>query len=299
VKKAHYALFRESFPGIEIRSVTSGFPSRELGVGVAHPAFPHEINKLWETVEKEPTDVTRMLWALGLIPTPVSDDWSFVLDVLFCGILHAGLKIHRATNMPFWKIDKLIRRMVGPNPFRAHDVIGAKGADFLTWSCLHHLSEHYGALFTPTPELVERKDTGQNWYPPDHFRPLVDWTLSDAEVEEFRVRLLGPLLQMTSLLLHEKRAHLSHLNAIGELCAQFRQGAPAMVRAMGSRAAIATVEAWHTMEPSAKSSAWHPDAFAEVDTPEGQQLFVNAEHDGTSAWSRSAARAIRGTWTAS
>ena len=35
-------------------------------------------------------------------------------------------------------------------------VIGAKGADFLTWSCLHHLSETYGDLFTPTPELVER-----------------------------------------------------------------------------------------------------------------------------------------------
>jgi len=281
VKKAHYALFRAAFPGIEIRSVTSGFPAKELGVGVAHPAFPHEINKLWETVEDEPSDITRMLWALGLIPTPVSDHWSFVLDVLFCGITHAGLQVHRATNMPYWKIDKLVRRIVGPNPFRAHDAIGAKGADFLTWSCLHHLSEHYGALFTPTPELVERTETGQNWYPPDHFRPLVDWTLSMAELEEFRVRILGPVLQMTSLMLHEHRAHLTHLNVIGEMCAQFRQGAPAMVRAMGSDAAIATVEAWHQLEPSAKNSAWHPDAFAAVDTPEGQQLYVNAEHDGT------------------
>ena len=24
---------------------------------------------------------------------------------------------------------------------RAHDAIGAKGANFLTWSCLHHLSK--------------------------------------------------------------------------------------------------------------------------------------------------------------
>ena len=44
LKRAHYRVFREAFPGIEIRSVTSGFPSRELGVGIAHPAFPHEIN---------------------------------------------------------------------------------------------------------------------------------------------------------------------------------------------------------------------------------------------------------------
>ena len=27
IKKAHYKLFRDHFPGIEIRSVTSGFPS--------------------------------------------------------------------------------------------------------------------------------------------------------------------------------------------------------------------------------------------------------------------------------
>jgi len=148
VKRAHYQVFRDTFPGIAIRSVTSGFPSKELGVGIAHPAFPHEINKVWETVDADSPAVTQLLWALGLIPVPVSDDWSFVLDVLFCGVTLAGLRVHRATNMPFWKADKLIRRLVGPNPFRAHDAIGSKGADFLTWSCLHHLSGAYGELFT-------------------------------------------------------------------------------------------------------------------------------------------------------
>ena len=131
VKKAHYQVFREAFPGIEIRSVTSDFPSSELGVGVAHPAFPHETNKLWEIVEEKTSTITQLLWALGLIPVPVSDDWSFVLDVLFCGITLAGLRYHRARNMPFWKIDKYVRKHVGPNPFRAHDVIGAKGADLV------------------------------------------------------------------------------------------------------------------------------------------------------------------------
>jgi hypothetical protein len=155
LKKAHYDLFREAFPGIEIRSVTSGFPSAELGVGIAHPAFPHEINKVWEVVEPEPSPITQLHWALGLIPIPVSDHWSFVLDVQFCGLTLAGTRYHHATNMPFWKIDKYLRQLVGPNPFRAHDAIGAKGANFLTWSCLHHLSERYGAVFETTPELDE------------------------------------------------------------------------------------------------------------------------------------------------
>src|SRR5262249_39279051 len=66
-KRAHYQLFRETFPGIEIRSVTSGFPSQVLGVPIAHPAFPHEINKVWETVEAGPSAVPQLLWALGLI----------------------------------------------------------------------------------------------------------------------------------------------------------------------------------------------------------------------------------------
>lgn len=278
VKKAHYRLFREAFPEIEIRSVTSGFPSSELGVGVAHPAFPHAINKVWEIVEEQTSPVTQLLWALGLIPVPVSDGWSFVLDVLFCGITLAGLRYHRATNMPFWKIDKFVRKSVGPNPFRAHDVIGAGGADFLSWSCLHHLSKKYGALFAPTPELEERKETGQNWYPLNHFRPLVDWPMDDEA--EFHAWLLGALFQMASLILHEQRAPLSHINAIGELCAQFRRGILAMIRSVGAEAAVKTVEAYHRLHPAAAGSCWYPQVFDQIGSPEWQQLYVNAEHDG-------------------
>ena len=280
VKRAHYKIFREAFPGIEIRSVTSGFPSSELGVGVAHPAFPHETNKVWEVVEKETSPITQLLWALGLVPVPVSDDWSFVLDLLFCGVTLAGLRYHRATNMPFWKIDKYVRKFIGPNPFRAHDVIGAKGADFLTWSCLHHLGEKYGALFTPTPELDERKETGQNWYPLNHFRPLVNWPMDDEAQEEFTSWIQGALFQMASLLLHEQRGHLSHVNAIGELCAQFRRGILAMIRGVGAEAAIKRVEAYHRLHPEAASSCWYPAVFEGLGSPEWQQLYVNAEHEG-------------------
>ncbi len=280
IKRAHYALFQEVFPGLEIRSVTSGFPARELGVGVAHPAFPHEINKIFETVEDEPSDVTRLLWALGLIPVPVSDDWSFILDVLFCGITLAALRYHRATNMPYWKLDKYVRRLVGPNPFRAHDAIGAKGADFLTWSCLHHLSGEYGELFTPTPELVERKDTGQEWYPPNHFRPVVDWSMDPEAEAEFEAWIYGPLFQMTSLMLHENRGHLSHMNAIGELCAQFRKGILAVMRRYGPDGVKETVARYHRLYPSAAGESWHPEAVSDMSSADWQQLYVNAEHDG-------------------
>ena len=71
VKKAHYEVFRRTFPEIEIRSVTSGFPASVLGVSIAHPAFPHEINKVWETVEERPSAITRLLWSLGMVPIPV------------------------------------------------------------------------------------------------------------------------------------------------------------------------------------------------------------------------------------
>jgi enoyl-CoA hydratase/carnithine racemase len=280
VKKAHYEVFRTRFPDIEIRSVTSGFPSSELGVGIAHPAFPHEINKIWEIVEDEPSDITKLLWSLGLIPLPVGDHWSFILDVLFCGVTLAGLRYHQASNMPYWKIDKLVRKLVGPNPFRAHDAIGAKGADFLTWSCLHHLAGTYGELFTPTADLVERKDTGQDWYPPNHFRPLVDWRLGDDEWDEFETWILGPLFQMTSLMLHEGRGHLAHMNAIGELCAQFRKGILAMMREKGPDGVMATVEAYHALHPAAAEAAWAPDAIGSMNSVDWMQLYVNAEHDG-------------------
>jgi enoyl-CoA hydratase/carnithine racemase len=280
IKRAHYAVFRKAFPKIEIRSVTSGFPSSELGVGIAHPAFPHQINKVWEVVEPKPSAVTQLYWALGLLPVPVSDHWSFVLDVLFCGITLAALRYHHARNMPYWKIDKFARRLVGPNPFRAHDAIGAKGANFLTWSCLHHLTEHYGELFRPTAELVAHKDSGQDWYPPNHFRPLVNWALDADDADEFRAWILGPVFQMTTLMLHEQRAHLSHLNAIGELCAQFRRGVLALMREEGPDGVRRTVQGYHRLHPEAAKSGWYPDALAGMDAPAWQQLYVNAEHDG-------------------
>jgi len=280
IKKAHYRMFREAFPGIAIRSVTSGFPSSELGVGVMHPAFPHEINKVWEVVEEETSSITQLLWALGLIPIPVSDHWSFVLDVLFCGLTLASLRYHRASNMPFWKIDKYVRKSLGPNPFRALDVIGAKAANFLTWSCLHHLAQQYGALFRPTPELDERQVTGQNWYPLNHFRPLVDWPIDAGQQEEFTSWIQGALFQMVSLMLHEQRGHLAHINAIGELCAQFRRGILAVIRSVGAEAAVKRVEAYHRLHPEAAGSCWYPDVFDGLGSPEWQQLYVNAEHDG-------------------
>jgi len=211
----------------------------------------------------------------------VADYWSFVLDVLFCGLTLASLRYQRATNVPFWKADKYVRRLVGPNPFRAHDAIGAKGANFLTWSCLHHLSDKYGDLFTPTPELVERKESGLDWYPPNHFRPLVNWDMQGNDAEVLDTWVLGSVIQMTSLLLHEKRAHLSNMNAIGELCAQFRRGALAMIRNMGQDAAVRHVEAYHRVHPEAAKASWYPAAFDGMESSDWQQLYVNAEHDGT------------------
>jgi enoyl-CoA hydratase/carnithine racemase/3-hydroxyacyl-CoA dehydrogenase len=280
IKRAHYEVFRKAFPGIEIRSVTSGFPSAELGVGVAHPAFPHEINKIWEVVEQKPSDVTRLLWALGMIPVPVSDHWSFVLDVLFCGLTLAASRVRHGMNMPYWKIDKFVRRDLGPNPFRAHDAIGAAGANFLTWSCLHHLSQKYGAVFEPTTELAARKDTGQTWYPLNHFRPLVDWKLTDDERETFETWVLGPLFQMTSLIVHENRSHPALTNAIGEICAQFTSGVMALSRRYGKDAIVKIVGRYHRLHPEAAKQAWHPDAFDAIGEPAWQQLYVNAEHDG-------------------
>ncbi len=280
VKRAHYDLFRREFPGIEIRSVTSGFPSSELGVGIAHPAFPHEVNKLFEIVEPRTSDVTRLLWALGLIPVPVGDHWSFVLDVLFCGLTLSGTRWHHASNMPYWKIDKHVRSLLGPNPYRAHDAIGSKGASFLTWSCLHHLGKKYGGLFTPSRDMEAHKDDGSDWYPPDHLRPIVDWTLSEEERAALETWILAPLFQMTSLMIHEERSHMTHMTLIGELCAQFRRGIPAVMRERGADSVRKTVEAWHRLFPQGAKSAWHPEALARMESPEWRQLYVNAEHDG-------------------
>ncbi|MCO5254965.1 MAG: enoyl-CoA hydratase-related protein [Bacteroidetes bacterium] len=284
LKKAHYDLFKNEYPNIHIWSVTSGFPSKELGVGIAHPAFPHEINKVFEIVESKPSAHTHLLWAMGLIPMQVSDDWSFVLDVFFCGLLQASIQFCNRTNTPYWKTDKYIRQIMGPNPFRAHDVIGAKGSNFLTWSCLYHLGKEYGALFEPTAELTERKESGLNWYPANHFRPLVGWQMDEEQSEELKSIVYGALIQMTTIMLHEKRADLATMNAIGELCAQFTNGLPAFIRRIGTEKALEYVKKYHALEPNAAKTKWYPETLQNLNSPEWQQLYVNAEHDGTNGY---------------
>ena len=263
-----------------------GLPAaRELGVGIAHPAFPHEINKIWEIVE--PTSrrpFTQLLWALGLIPMPVSDHWSFVLDVLFCGLTLAALRYHDAQQHAVLE-DRQVRAQARrpepvPRPRRhrrrgrelPHLVVPAPPRRAATASCSR-----------PTPELDERKESGQDWYPPNHFRPLVDWTLGRRRSE--RVRSLDP------------RAALP----------DDEPDAPREARAPGAherdRRAVRPVPQRH---PGADPRAAAPDAAREhgrgvpprctrrrrrapgtrrrstrMDTPEWQQLYVNAEHDGT------------------
>ncbi len=280
LKKAHYALFRKEFPEILIWSVTSGFPSKELGVDIMHPAFPHEINKVYEIVEEKPSVHTKLLWSTGLIPMQVSDNWSFVLDVFFCGLLQAGIQFCNKTNTPYWKADKYIRKIIGSNPFRAHDVIGAKGANFLTWSCLHHLSQVYGPLFDPEPELSERMRSGLNWYPGNQLRPIVNWSMEETELHELKAIIFGSLIQMTTIMLHEKRADIFTMNAIGELCAQFNSGIPALIRKMGTEKSLEWVKEYHKLVPRASETKWYPETISNFENPEWQQLYVNAEHDG-------------------
>ncbi|RME86352.1 MAG: enoyl-CoA hydratase/isomerase family protein, partial [Planctomycetota bacterium] len=131
--------------------------------------------------------------------------------------------------------------------------------------------------FTPTENLINGKEYGQNWYPPNHFRPLVNWELPDEEL--FETYLLGPMVQMTALMMHEKRAHLAIMNAIGELCAQFSRGIVAEIRQMGVEKAIATVEKYHKELPGTEQN-WYPQALEKIQSPEGQALYVNGAHNG-------------------
>jgi hypothetical protein len=61
----------------------------------------------------------------------------------------------------------------------------------------------------------------------------VDWKLTEEEAADFETWILGPLFQMTSLMLYEERGHLTHLNAIGEqfgCAAQLTDGTGAHAR---------------------------------------------------------------------
>jgi enoyl-CoA hydratase/carnithine racemase len=85
---------------------------------------------------------------------------------------------------------------------------------------------------------------------------------------------------MTSIMLKENRSDLPTMNSLGEVCAQFTRGMLALIREMGSKEAVRLVKAYHKLHPEAAQTKWYPKMFENMDSPEWQQLYVNAEHDG-------------------
>jgi enoyl-CoA hydratase/carnithine racemase len=53
-----------------------------------------------------------------------------------------------------------------------------------------------------------------------------------------------------------------------------------VARGAGADEVRGRVEAYHKVHPAAAASSWYPAVFDQMDQPEWQQLYVNAEHDG-------------------
>jgi hypothetical protein len=108
---------------------------------------------------------------------------------------------------------------------------------------------------------------------------VVNWKLTNDEEQTMQNMIIGPMFQMTALMLHENRAHPALMNAIGELCAQFVRGIPVIMRKYGAERVISTIEAYHKLNPAAAKSPWYPEVLDRMNRPEWQQLYVNAEHN--------------------
>ena len=81
---------------------------------------------------------------------------------------------------------------------------------------------------------------------------------------------------------HKNLNHINQtINAISELCAQFHPGVIANIRRTGLETIIKRVKAYHSLHPEAIKTSWYPEVFEKMDEPEWQQLYVNAEHNGS------------------
>ena len=109
---------------------------------------------------------------------------------------------------------------------------------------------------------------------------MVNWNKDEEDEQILRTMILGPLFQMTSIMLKEKRSHLSTMNMIAEQCAQFTKGVLATARNLGEKEVVNTIKKYHTLYPASARTKWYPEEFKKMSSPEWQQLYVNAEHDG-------------------
>ena len=112
----------------------------------------------------------------------------------------------------------------------------------------------------PTPDLEEHRPHRHRVASAEYFRPR-RLEVTDADEEVFRTWILGPVF-------HDEphapqRGHLSHINAIGELCARSVKArshdAPAAPDAV-----IARVEAYHRLHPRPRSG--NADALSAMES---------------------------------
>ncbi|MBI4647943.1 MAG: enoyl-CoA hydratase/isomerase family protein, partial [Bacteroidia bacterium] len=61
---------------------------------------------------------------------------------------------------------------------------------------------------------------------------------------------------------------------------QFRQGILTTIRRHGAENVRKLVGNYHKLHPAAAKKAWYPEVFDKMSSPDWQQLYVNAEHDG-------------------
>ena len=184
-----------AFPGIEIRSVTSGFPSRELGVRHRPPRLPaRDQQGLGGGRAGAVADHAAPLVA-GADPDPGRRPLVVrPRRPLLRAHPRRAARTTRARNMPLLE-DRQVGapRSSGRIPSAPTTRSAPKGANFLTWSCLHHLGEQYGDLFRPTAGARGAAEHRRGLVPAEPLPAAGRLEAADADEEEdLEARILGP-----------------------------------------------------------------------------------------------------------
>jgi len=152
-------------------------------------------------------------------------------------------------------------------------------------------------LFRADARARRAATTGQNWYPLNHFRPLVDWHIDDAAEEEFTTWNPGRLVPDDQFAAPRTTGPPFAHQRRRELCAQFRRGILAviprlgpMLRSRGSRRIIGSTP----MRLATLASGPHSNNST---APSGGSCMSTPEHDGTWESSRSAGNRTTATST--
>ena len=233
------AVFATNTSSLSVTDLASATDRPERFAGL-HFFFPAAINKLVEVVAGARTDpavvdeLVKVSRAIGKVPIPTADAYGFAVNRFFVPWVNESVRILEEGVADVPTIEAAAKEAfgIGMGPFELMNVTGVP-ISLHAETTLHH---GFGEAYKPAALLEKQVASGQDWDLAGEPKP--------ERMQPVKERLLGVAFGIAARLVEEGVATAVDTDKGATVGLRWAKGPFAMMNAMGTRRALALVEAY-------------------------------------------------------